>query len=120
VPVTPTDFQAQFRLARQVEQARVRVRQMLEQASELKVKLHGQAVLSQQLAALTGEDSPVGGANAPTTLTAISERLDSLAEAIDGADAAPTPDNSRGFAIVLAALDSIEPRWKAFTASVPR
>ena len=120
VTVSQADFEAEFRLARQVEQARVRVRQMVEQAGDLKTRLQGQEALSAEFAALVGEDAPIGGASAPTTLTAISEWLDGLAHAVDGADAAPTPDNLRGFAVVSAALDAIEPRWKAFEARAAR
>ena len=96
------DFEAEFRLARQVEQARVRVRSMLERAAGLKsrvVKAGGSPnaeALAAQLSALVGEEAPIGGASAPATLTAISEWLDNLARAVDGADAAPTPDALRG------------------------
>jgi hypothetical protein len=121
--IRQADFEAEFRLARQIEQARVRVRTMLEHAVDLKARaarLKGQPnadALTAQLDALAGEEAPIGGATAPTTLTSISEWLDSLAQAVDGADAAPTPDNLRGFAIVSRALDAIEPRWAAFEAS---
>ncbi|MFL6764133.1 MAG: hypothetical protein ACJ8FO_02935, partial [Sphingomicrobium sp.] len=124
VKVAQADFEAEFRLARQIEQARVRVRRMLEEGAKLKTslaKLNGQgdaAALSSQLGALVGEAKPIGGANPPTTLTSISEWLDSLARAVDGADGAPTADNLRGFAVVSAALDGIEPRWRAFDAAV--
>jgi hypothetical protein len=50
-------------------------------------------------------------------LTSISEWLDNLARAVDGADAAPTPDDLRGFATLSAALDAIEPRWAALEAA---
>ena len=61
VRVTQADFDAEFRLARQIEQARVRVRSMLEQAKDLKTALanrKGQAdadALSSQLDQLVGE-----------------------------------------------------------------
>jgi hypothetical protein len=124
VKVSQADFEAQFRLARQIEQARVRVRRMLEQAADLKTglaKLNGEGdavALNAQLTAIVGEDAPIGGSNAPTTLTAISDWLDKLASAVDGADGAPTPDNLHGFAVVSGALEQIEPRWQAFAASV--
>jgi photosystem II stability/assembly factor-like uncharacterized protein len=121
VTVSQADFEAEFRLAKQVEQARVRVRQMLEQVNDLTPKLNGRQdarALWSQFHALAGESAPVGGATAPTTLTSISEWLDDLAQAVDGADSAPTPDNVRGFAIVSQALDAIEPQWKAFVATV--
>jgi photosystem II stability/assembly factor-like uncharacterized protein len=123
VKVSQADFDAEFRLARQIEQERVRVRGMIEQAADLKsglAKLKGQAdadALSRQLDQLLGEGAPIGGANAPTTLTSVSGWLDKLAQAVDGADGAPTPDNLKGFAVVTSMLDSIEPRWNAFVAA---
>jgi hypothetical protein len=129
VKVSQPDFEAQFRLARQIEAARVRARSMLQQATDLKnglVKLRGQPAadaLNEELAQLVGEEAPIGGKTPPTTLTSVSEWLDSLAQAVDGADGAPTPDNLRGFAVVSSALDSLEPRWRAFAtrahASIP-
>lgn len=123
VNVSQTDFDSQFRLANQIEQERVRVRLMLEQARDLKTglaKLKGDAgadALQAQLDALLGEAAPIGGTNAPGTLTSISEWLDTLSEAVEGADGAPTQDNLRGFAIVTSALNAIEPRWRSFEAA---
>jgi photosystem II stability/assembly factor-like uncharacterized protein len=120
VKVSQADFDAELRLARQVEQARVRVRRMLESATELKMglaKAQGAEPLSAELKQLVGESAPIGGASAPTTLTSISEWLDNLAQAVDGADGAPTPDNLKGFAVVSAALDGLEPRWRTFESA---
>jgi hypothetical protein len=120
VKVSQADFDAELRLARQVEQARVRVRRMLESATELKIglaKTEGAEPLSAELKQLVGEAAPIGGASAPTTLTSISEWLDNLAQAVDGADGAPTPDNLKGFAVVSAALNGLEPRWRAFESA---
>jgi photosystem II stability/assembly factor-like uncharacterized protein len=122
VRVSQADFDAEFRLAKQIEQARVRVRAMLERAADIKTNIakSGSAnapALSVQLAAVVGEDGPIGGANAPTTLTAISGWLDNLAQAVDGADGAPTPDNLQGFATISRALDEIEPRFRALDAA---
>jgi photosystem II stability/assembly factor-like uncharacterized protein len=120
VHVTQAEFDSEFQLARKIEQQRVRVRSMLERARALKgglTKLKGKAdadALSSELDQLLGDAAPIGGTSAPTTLTSISEWLDNLAQAVDGADGAPTPDNVRGAALVSAALDSIEPRWRTF------
>jgi photosystem II stability/assembly factor-like uncharacterized protein len=123
VTVSQADFDAQFRLAKQIEAARVRARTMLEHGTDLDkalAKLKGQPgadALSAQLDTLVGDAAPVSGTTAPTTVTSISEWLDSLANAVDGSDGAPTPDNLKGFATVLAALNAIEPRWAAFEQS---
>jgi len=123
VPVTQTDFDAEFRLAKQIEAQRVRVRMMLEQARDLKgrlAKAKGQPnaeALSAELRELVGAGAPISGSVAPTDLSGISEWLDKLANAVDGADAAPTPDDVEGFATITAALNTIAPRWTAFEAS---
>jgi photosystem II stability/assembly factor-like uncharacterized protein len=120
IKVSQADFDAEFRLAKQVEQAHVRVRAMLEQGELLKARLDklkgggGADALLAQRDVLVGESAPISGSTPPTTLTSISEWLDRLAQAVDGADAAPTPDDLRGFAVVSAALDAIEPRWREF------
>jgi hypothetical protein len=123
VQVTQADFEAEFQLAKQIEQQRVRVREMLEQAKDLKArvaKLKSQPraeALSTQLTDLAGGSAQISGSAAPTTLSGISEWLDKLATAVDGADAAPTPDDLQGFATVTAALNAIAPRWSAFEAA---
>jgi photosystem II stability/assembly factor-like uncharacterized protein len=126
VKISQADFEAEFRLAKAVEQARLRIRAMLQQAGDLKSRLDkakGQpaaGALSEQLAALVGTEAPSGGTTAPTTLTSISEWLDDLAQAVDGADAAPTPDDLRSFDRVSGALNAIEPRWKTFEGEAQR
>jgi hypothetical protein len=122
VRVSQADFDSEFHLAKQIEAQRVRVRAMLEHARDLKqrlAKLKGQAdadALSAELDRFLGEAAPIGGTSDPTTLTSVSEWLDNLAQAVDGADGAPTPDNLRGYAALVAALDAIEPRWRSFEA----
>jgi photosystem II stability/assembly factor-like uncharacterized protein len=123
VAVTQADFDAEFRLAKQIEAQRVRVRTMLEQARDLKARLakaKGQPnaeTLSAQFTQLVGSGAPISGSVAPSDLSGISEWLDKLANAVDGADAAPTPDALQGFATVTAALNAIAPRWTAFEAT---
>jgi hypothetical protein len=121
VKATQADFDAQFRLARQIEAARVRVHAMLQEASPLKASLgrssSANAASLSELDALVGSPAAVEGISAPTSLNAISQWLDKLSSAVEGADGAPTPDEIRGFAIVSAALDSLEPRWRSFAAS---
>ena len=123
VKVTQADFDAQLRLARQLEQARVRAHAMVKEAADLKAglgKIAGQpgaAELTAQYEALVGPEPAMQGANAPNSLTGISTWLDKLANGIDGADGAPTPDMLSGYTQVSAALDGFEPRWRAFLAA---
>jgi hypothetical protein len=120
VPMGAGDFAAQFQLARGIEGQRVRVRTMLDQAATLKTalgKLHGQPTadaLSAELATQLGSEAPIGGSTAPTTLTSISEWLDRLAAAVEAGDAAPTPDDLHGFAVISGALDEAQARWNGF------
>lgn len=124
VKVTQADFEDQFRLAKQIEGQRLRVRAMLKEASNIKpalAKLGTQpdaSVIETEYATLVGPDPVIQGINAPNTLSGISSWLDKLATAVDGADGAPTPDTLHGFAQVTAALNAIEPRWRAFEAAV--
>lgn len=124
VHVTQADFESQFHFAKQIEVQRVRMRAILKEASRVKLalaRLNGQpdvALLDTQYSTLVGPDAVIQGINAPNTLSGISSWLDKLATAVDGADGAPTPDMLRGFAQVTAALDVIEPRWRAFEANV--
>lgn len=123
VKVSDADFAAQFRLAKEVEEQRVRVQTMLNEGSKIKAglaKLEGQAEvasLNSQYDALVGPSAPMQGTNAPNTLTGISTWLDKLDSAVEGSDGAPSPDMLRGVADVSAALDAIEPRWKVFVAA---
>ena len=122
VPVTQADFEAEFRLARQIEQQRIRVRTLLSEAKDLNArvgKLKGQPNaegLSKQFDELVGTGGPISGTAAPDNLVAISGWLDKLGNAVDGADGAPTADDLQSFATLTNALNAIEPRWRAFQA----
>ncbi len=73
--LAPGALDAQFELAREIEQARVQCRTALRDAARAE------------------------------GLTAISDQLDKLAIAVDGADAAPSADAVQGFRLTRAALD---------------
>ena len=96
---------------------------MVERAHVLKTELSkltarpDAEALSGQLDELLGEAAPIGGTSDPRTLTSISEWLDALAQAVDGADGAPTADNVRSFEVISAALNAIEPRWTNFESA---
>jgi len=86
-PRTPTTAAAsarQFALARAVEAERVKVR-----------------------TAVAAAKTNPAATDAAKGLTAISERLDKLAAAVDGADGAPTPDAESGYRQASAALEAV-------------
>jgi len=112
--LAPGDLQAQFVLARQVEAARVACRAALKDAASLRKKLETEegvaaaakkpsllALIARLDAAAGQKFDPFGPATAAprsvNALTAISNRLDALAQAVDGADGAPTPDARAGY-----------------------
>jgi hypothetical protein len=123
IRVTQADFDAQFRLARQVEQSRARVRNILKEAAALKDKLAARktdvaaAGLIAQIDALVGTPPPTLGTSEPGTLQGISDRLDALNSAVEGSDAAPSPDSLRGYALASRALDAAAARWNAIAAA---
>ena len=112
--LAPGDLLAQFDLARQVEAARVACRAALKDAATLRKKLEAgeagtdaakkaslQALIARLDVAAGHKFDPFGPATATprsvNALTAISDRLDALAQAVDGADGAPTPDARVGY-----------------------
>jgi photosystem II stability/assembly factor-like uncharacterized protein len=120
IVVTQEAFEAQFRLARQIEQARARVHNLLKEASALEEKLKGRPAaedLIAQIDALTGLPVPILGSSEPATLQGISDRLDELNTAVEGSDGAPSPDSLQGFALMTRALDAATNRWSAIAAA---
>jgi hypothetical protein len=121
VTASAADFAAEFALARQVEAARVEARTALAAAKKQREKAGNEAELKRLDAVVDfrpadSENHPDLKPKAAAGLSDVSERLDALARAVDGADAAPTPDAISGFAQArkmldadLAALKAIEP-----------
>jgi photosystem II stability/assembly factor-like uncharacterized protein len=115
VKVAPQDYQRAFLLARQIEAARVRVQAALREAKTLHASLMKKiatavATRKAQLAELDSrlsviaeldpDDSriPVSrSARPPSSLQSLSGAFDSLADAVDGVEGAPTPDAENGF-----------------------
>jgi photosystem II stability/assembly factor-like uncharacterized protein len=98
-------FDAQFLLARKVEADRVRARIILADA-----KAHATPLDPRRAAILNGSDPDQP--TSPTGVVGISARLDKLANAVDGADATPSPDSMKAYALLHSALDSAESRWR--------
>ncbi len=123
----PGDLAAQYTLARAIETARVQVRSALDDAGHLRETLaHDPArapLLGQLDDLVAAQPDPFSAARprpgAPAEgLSTISLRLDRLAQAVDGADAAPTPDAVSGFRQNAAALAAALSRWQGLRASV--
>jgi photosystem II stability/assembly factor-like uncharacterized protein len=120
ISVSQADFDAQFQLARQIEQARVRAHTILKEANALRDKLKGNAAAMQQIDDIAGTAPPTLGDSDIDTLLGISDRLDALAGAVESADGAPSPDQLRGLAILSASLDALEKRWASLRSQLPQ
>ena len=121
----PGDLDAQFALARSIEAARVQASVALDDAGKLRTALvaaHAPAQALSELDALVDAppDNPGAGRTAPPRhadgLSDVSLRLDALAQAVDGADAAPTPDAAAGFRQARQALAVALARWSDMRA----
>jgi photosystem II stability/assembly factor-like uncharacterized protein len=120
VSVSQADFDAQFRLAREVEQARVRAHSILKEADAVKDRLKASNPAAvQQIEDVIGAPPPVLASSDVATLLGVSDRLDVLGSAVESADGAPSPDEVRGFATLSAALAQFEQRWAALRGQLP-
>jgi photosystem II stability/assembly factor-like uncharacterized protein len=120
ISVGPGEFNAQFQLARRIEQSRVLAHSMLKDAEALKEKLKGQPQVVQQIESVVGVPPPVLGSSDVATLLGISDRLDTLGDAVESADGAPSPDELRGYATLSAALNAMAQRWNALRPQLPQ
>jgi hypothetical protein len=135
VKLSPEAFQAEFALARQIEQAQAQAQTALAEAGkakaalEAKRKLAGEAdrrLIDAELAQLDAlaaspREKPSGADGGPAPHGGFHEiygRLGKLAEAVDGADAAPSPDDLDGFRQARAALDADLLKWTALKTEV--
>jgi photosystem II stability/assembly factor-like uncharacterized protein len=110
VKASGEDFQAEFALARHIEAARAAARTALAAAGKRRATLT-EADLKRLDAIVDfrppdSENRVTAKAHVVAGLTDVSERLDTLARAVDGADGAPSPDAVTGFAQAKQALDA--------------
>jgi photosystem II stability/assembly factor-like uncharacterized protein len=119
ISVSPAAFQAQFALAQQVQAARVRAQTILKEADALRKTLKGNAAANAQIDAVIGTAPPTLGSSDAATLLGVSDRLDALANAVESADAGPSPDELRSYAVLSASLDALEKRWAALRGQLP-
>ena len=136
VKVARAAFQAEFVLARQVEQSQSQVRTALAEAARLQARLTAEMQAAPpaskveigrrqaELSAITDvpvEDpaNPVKPPRSILGLSDISQRLQKLMLAIEGADGAPTVDDIAGYRQASEALKPILLRWETYRRSVP-
>ncbi|HSS06338.1 MAG TPA: hypothetical protein VLK83_04285, partial [Rhodanobacteraceae bacterium] len=131
-------FAQQFAFAREIEAAQVRVAKAQSEAKSLHKALVAERAatadnpeLSAAIAALDADVVAQAGlidsgnphnawALPPTSTTSlrfVGETLDKLANAADGADAAPTPDARAGYATTSALADRTLADWSALTST---
>jgi hypothetical protein len=128
VSLGPEDYARQFALARRVDVLRGRVAAAVDEAEKAHRALveRGLMDLDRQVLALTGPqfgERPVGPPpKGVSTLRSLAEGLSTLASAVDGADAAPSPDAEAGYAKLAVAVDAALAAWeelRRLTAAPP-
>src|SRR6185436_10073499 len=127
VTLRPEDFANQFALARRIEAARAQAAVISHENDAL-----GKALAERRkgarpeivkaldaLEARAAEILDTPAVNGPSTLPAltglrfVSDTLDKLANAVDGADTAPTPDAITGFEKIQPTLAALQAAWDA-------
>ena len=125
-------YARQFALARRIEEARARVAAGVAEAESLHKTLGERRTRSQgdqakalagldaRLLALTGPQFGEAPAGRPpdglSSLRALGDALARLNDAVDGADAAPTPDAEAGFGTLEPAVEATVSAWNALKA----
>ena len=125
-------YARQFALARRIEEGRARVAAAVAEAESLHETLgergtHARgdqardlARLNAELLALTGPQFGEAPAGRPpgglSSLRALGDALARLNDAVDGADAAPTPDAEAGFGTLQPSLEATLSAWNALKA----
>ena len=129
------DLQAEFALAQAVEAARIACHNALTDAARLrplwtaeashaadpaqKAKVTARVALLDALVAAQPEDAREAATVPPPRMDGlfdIAARLDKLAQAVDGADAAPTPDAAESFRQIAHALSTALAAWSTLRA----
>lgn len=136
VHARPADYQHEFALARQIENARVRIADALKDATRLHKELqkrmaNAAAKDKQRMLALDQAlmriaepppDDPYHSvppeALPQSSLSALSDGFEKLADAVDGADGAPTPDAESGFRQRTDSLASTLAHWSAIEMQI--
>ncbi len=129
VALPPEAYAAQFALARRIAAARARVaaaergdaallKALAERRKAASVETaKGIDDLLKRTRELASGEAGWAAPRALATLRAVGEALDKLATAVDGADAAPSPDAVSGFATIQPALDQTLAAWEELKAA---
>jgi photosystem II stability/assembly factor-like uncharacterized protein len=120
ISVTQQAFDAQFQLARQIQQSRALAHSILKDAAAAKEKLPKGSAALEQIDTIVGAPPPIEGSTDVATLRGVSDRLDALASAVESADGAPSPDEVSGYGILAASLNGIAQRWNALRPRLPQ
>jgi hypothetical protein len=135
VHAKPADYQHEFALARQIENARAKAGEALKDATTLHATLAQRAAKAdvvtkskllsldgalKRIAELRDEDNrnSVPGPVLPNGLLGVLEDLSKLADAVDGADGAPTPDAESGFRQRSQTLANLLVEWNALKMQI--
>ncbi len=118
----PEDYARQFSLARKIEEARVAAATAVKETGVLLAALSDRRAGSKReigkaMDALKTRTGEITAARVPNTLGFLADALDRLANAVDGADHAPSPDAVSGFEQIQSSLDRALAAWNALKAS---
>jgi len=135
IDVPPAAYAAQCALAREIERARARVAQAASAAKRLQEAVRARRAgasppaaelldaFHEKLREVTGSQPTEGGDAAwwipprsPDSLRGLASRLGGLQEAVDGADAAPSPDARAGWAEAERSVEACLAAWERLHA----
>ena len=126
VTLSPSAYAEQFALARQIEEVRAPVHAALDDATELLKKLgerndaasEATKTRAREISEFVTSDFWWVMPRRNDSLRFLDSALSKLEDAVDGADAAPTPDAREGFARLRPAADAAVRRWNEFKATI--
>ena len=126
VTLAPSAYAEQFALARQIEETRAPVHAALADAEELFKKLdectdaasEATKARAREISEFVTFDFWWVSPRRTDSLRFLDSALSRLEEAVDGADAAPTPDAREGFARQRPAAEAAVRRWNELKATI--
>jgi photosystem II stability/assembly factor-like uncharacterized protein len=117
VNLPATAYAEQFALARQIEETRAAVTAALAEAQALITNRPELQSRVREISGVTSTDIFPPPPSPTTSLRFVEMALQKLAVAVDGADAAPTPDAREGFAKIRPVADTALRAWMALKAA---